>query len=75
MTGVGAVDVDAEFIARVRAMVDGLPDIDLDRIGSCQGPRWCLLLDEEGLPVSGVIYDPETDRRVKVRFPLKGEAA
>ena len=47
----------------------------LDRVSRGEGPCLYVLLDNEGLPKSGVIYDPDTGRREKVRFPIKREVA
>ncbi len=64
--------IDDDYMARLRAMVEGLPDVDLDRLGRCDGPRIYVQLDEDGLPISGVIYLPDTNRLVKVRCPETG---
>ncbi len=38
------------------------------------GPLVFCLLDAEGLPISGVIYDELTGRRTKFKLPIAGEA-
>lgn len=64
--------IDDEYMARLRAMVEGLPDVALDRLGRCDGPRIYVELDGDGLPISGVIYLPDTNGLVKVRYPEEG---
>lgn len=61
--------IDDEYMARLRAMVDGLPNVDLDRLGRCDGPRIYVQLDDDGLPINGVVYLPATNQVVMVRLP------
>lgn len=75
MKEVRAVVIDDEYMTRLRTMVEGLPDVNLDRLGRCDGPRILVQLDGDRLPVSGVVYLPDTNRLVKVRCPVPGEAA
>jgi hypothetical protein len=60
-------------MARLRPLVDLFTDDELERIEADDGPRVFWLLDGDGLPVSGVIYDPETDRRTRFRLPIVGQ--
>ena len=69
------MEFDEEYMARLRPIMDRFSDEELDRVGRGEGPRLYVLLDNEGLPKSGVIYDPDTGRREKVRFPIKREVA
>lgn len=39
-----------------------------------QGPLVYALLDTDGLPMSGVICDPETGRHTRFRLPISGKA-
>lgn len=66
--------IEDEYVTRLRTMVDGLPDVDLDRLGRCDGPRMLVQLDGGGLPVSGVVYLPDANRLVDLRCPLPREA-
>lgn len=45
---VSAVVIEDEYVTRLRTMVDGLPDVDLDRLGRCDGPRILVQLDGGG---------------------------
>lgn len=64
--------LEVELMARLRPLLELLTDEELERIGADDGPRVFWLLGGDGLPVSGVIYDPETDRRTPFRLPIAG---
>ena len=66
---------DEEYMARFSPLMDRFSDEELDRLSEGRGPRLYVLLDDDGLPKSGVIYDPDTGRREKVRFPIRREVA
>ncbi len=63
-----------ELMTRLRPLVDTFTDDQLERMDRGRGPLVYALVDEDGLPVSGVVYDPETDRRTRFRFPIAGQA-
>ena len=63
-----------ELMARLRPLVDTFTDRELERIERGQGPLVYALLDADGLPVSGVICDPETGRHTRFRLPTSGKA-
>ena len=67
--------LNEEYMARLRPLMDRFSDEELERVSEGTGPRLYAVLDDEGLPTSGVIYDPETGRREKVRFPIQREVA
>lgn len=69
------MDLNDEYMARLRPLMDRFSDEELERLSDGGGPRLYVLLDEEGLPKSGIIYDPDTGRREKVRFPIVREVA
>lgn len=62
------MELDDEYLARLRPIIDHFSDEDLDRLSEGGGPRLYVLVDGLGLPVQGLIYDPVTGRREKVRF-------
>lgn len=65
---------DDELVARVRPLVDMFTDEELDRMDRVEGPLVFWLLDADGLPMSGVIWDQETGRRTRFRLPIAGTA-
>ena len=66
--------VDEELMARIQPLVDVFTDEELERMDQVDGPLVFCLLDAEGLPISGVIYDELTGRRTTFRLPVSGEA-
>lgn len=63
-----------DLMGRLRPLVDTFTDRELERIERGQGPLVYALLDADGLPMSGVICDPETGRHTRFRLPIAGEA-
>ena len=61
---------DEEYMARLDPLMDRFSDEELDRLSEGSGPRLYVLLDDDGLPKSGIIYDPDTGRKEKFRFPI-----
>ena len=52
-----------EYIERLLPIIEYFSDEELDRLTCGEGPRLYVVLDGHGMPVRGVIYDPETGRR------------
>jgi hypothetical protein len=65
---------DDELMVRVQPLVDVFTDEELERMDHVDGPLVFCLLDAEGLPISGVIYDELTGRRTKFKLPIAGKA-
>ena len=65
---------DDELMARLQPLADMFTDEELGRMDQVGGPLVLCLLDAEGLPVGGVIYDELTGRRTKFKLPITGEA-
>ncbi len=66
--------LDDELMARFQPIVDMFTDEELERMDRVDGPLVFCLLDAEGLPISGVIYDELTGRRTTFKLPIAGEA-
>jgi hypothetical protein len=62
-------------MARLRPLLDRFSDEELDRLCQGDGPRLYVLVDDDQLPTSGVIYDPSTGRRETVSFRANPESA
>lgn len=60
-----------EYIDRLLPIIDYFSDEELDRLSRGQGPRLYVLLDTHGMPLRGVIYDPETGRREVVPYACR----
>ena len=62
------MDLDDEYLRFLRPLIDRFSDEELDRLTDGTGPRLYVLLGGDGLPRSGVIFDPDTGRRERIRF-------
>lgn len=67
-----------ELMARLRPLAEVLAEMfsvdELERLEQGGGPLVFWLLDADGLPTGGVIFDPDTRRRTKFQLPIAGKA-
>lgn len=66
---VSTIDHNDEYMARLRPLLDRFSDQELERLCQGDGPRLYVMLDDDQLPTSAVIYDPSTGRREAVWYP------